>query len=305
MTRILVTGVSGLLGLNFALAVDGKDHYVIGVANTASMRWASFANIQAELTEPGRIEKLITTHKPDVILHCAAIAILETCEANPELAEKVNARLPSEIALACRKHGIRMIQISTDAVFDGTRGNYSESDAPNPINIYARTKLEGERQVLENNPDALVTRVNFYGWSAAGNRSLAENFVYKLEKGEKMLGFTDIQFSPMNVLDLADMLLEAEAKQLSGLYHLVGSEPMSKYQFGVRIAQKFGFDPSLIQPVSVMEGDLQTPRSPNLTLCTEKITKALGHELPPFDAGLQKFYDQYRRGYPQFIKTLV
>lgn len=305
MTRFLVTGVGGLLGLNFALAVDGKKHQVIGVANTTPLSWVNFKFQQAELTEPGIIEKLVEEHKPDVILHCAAIANMEACESNPQLAEKVNGDLPGIIAASARKHSIRMIHISTDAVFDGTRGNYTETDTPNPLSVYARTKLLGEQSVLRSDPDALVARVNFYGWSIAGNRSLAEFFVNNLEKGNPIRGFTDVTFCPMMALDLADMLVEAAKKNLKGIYHIVGAQPMSKYDFGLAIARVFGFDPALISPASVTDGGLVAARSHNLSLDTTKITNALGHELPDFERGLQKFHTQYRHGFPQFIRSLA
>lgn len=305
MTHFLVTGVSGLLGLNFALAVDGKKHTVTGVANTTPMLWATFKNIQAELTRPGVVEELIDTYKPEVFLHCAAMANVDACESDPVLAEKVNAELPGIIAAACNKHGIRLVHISTDAVFDGSAGNYSEGDEPNPLSVYASTKLAGEQAVLSVNSDALVTRVNFYGWSAAGNRSLAENFVNTLAAGKEMPGFTDVEFCPMNVLDLSELLLEAAGMDLHGLYHLVGAEAMSKYEFGKRIAEKFGFDPSLIKPVSVKDSGLKAARSPRLTLSTARIRTALGHDLPEFSNGLQKFFDQYRRGYHLYIKSLA
>lgn len=305
MTQFLVTGVSGLLGLNFALAVDGKKHQVTGVANTTPMLWSTFKNVQAELTEPAVVEELIETHKPDVFLHCAAMANVDACEANPQMAQQVNADLPGIIGEACYRHSIRLVHISTDAVFDGSTGNYTENDAPNPLSVYASTKLAGENAVLSANPEALVTRVNFYGWSAAGNRSLAENFVNTLAADKEMMGFTDVEFCPMNVLDLSALLVEAAGMDLHGRYHLVGPEAMSKYEFGRRIAEKFGFNASLIKPMSVKDSGLKAARSPRLTLSTEKIRNALAHELPDFSDGLQKFYDQYRRGYHLYIKSLA
>lgn len=304
MTRFLVTGVGGLLGLNFALAVDGKKHQVIGVANTTPLTWVNFKFLQAELTEPGIVEKLVDQTKPDVILHTAAIANMEACEANPDQAAEVNGKLPGVIAETAKRHSIQMIHISTDAVFDGAKGDYLETDTPNPLSVYARTKLQGEQSVLAANPDALIARVNFYGWSITGKRSLAEFFVNNLEQGKPMKGFTDVLFCPMMVLDLADMLVEAARKKLQGIYHLVGAQPMSKYDFGVAIANTFGFDPVLISSASVTDGGLVASRSPNLTLNTEKITAALGHDLPDFERGLAKFHAQYRHGFPQYIRSL-
>jgi dTDP-4-dehydrorhamnose reductase len=251
------------------------------------------------------VEKLVDETKPDVILHCAAIANLEACEANPQRAAEVNGKLPGVIAQSARKHGIKMIQISTDAVFDGTKGDYIETDPPNPMSVYARTKLKGEQAVLSANDQALIARVNFYGWSISGTHSLAEFFVNNLEQGKPMKGFTDLLFCPMMVLDLADMLVEAADKNLQGVYHLVGSQPMSKYDFGVAIARTFGFDPALISPASVSDGGLKAARSPNLTLNTGKVVAALGHDLPDFERGLAKFNAQYRHGFPQYIRSLA
>lgn len=305
MCRFMVTGASGLLGLNFALAVDGRQHQVTGVDYSNPLGWINFKTRQADLTEPGIIEKLVEEIKPEVILHCAAMANVDDCEKRPQDAQRVNADLPGEIAGVAKKHAIKMIHISTDAVFDGQKGNYMETEEPNPLSVYARTKREGELAVLSANPQVLVARVNFYGWSISGTRSLAEFFVNNLADGKDVKGFTDILFCPMMVLDLADTLLEAVKKDLTGLYHMVGPESMSKYQFGSAIARQFGFDESLVHPASVADGGLTAARSPNLTLSTGKLAQVLGHPLPAFASGLEKFHNQYRHGFPQMIRSLA
>ncbi len=305
MTRFLVTGASGLLGLNFCLAVDGKEHQVIGVDYRNPLKWINFKIRQGDLTKPGAVERIVKEERPNVILHCAAMANVDECEKNAAEAEIVNSVLPGQIAEVAKANRVKMIHISTDAVFDGEAGNYTEEDLPNPLSTYALTKLRGENAVLAANPNALVMRVNFYGWSISGKRSLAEFFVNNLVEKQQVKGFTDIQFNPMMVLDLADILVEAAQKGLKGLYHCVGSQTMSKYDFGVALAQQFGFDPELVIATSVNEGGLTAARSPNLTLCTDKLQAALGHPLTPFQAGLKKFHDQYRHGFPEMIKTLV
>jgi dTDP-4-dehydrorhamnose reductase len=302
--RILLTGASGLLGLNIALALDGKEHQVFGVSNTPPLRWVNFKSVQTELTGAGVLEKLFEDVKPEAVIHCAAIANVDDCESKPELAEAINARLPGSIAALAAKHSAKMIHISTDAVFDGQKGNYTELDAPNPLSVYAKTKLGGEEAVAQANADALIARVNFYGWSMSGKRSLAEWFVSNLAAGTSVKGFSDVVFCPMMVLDLVDTLMQALTKDLKGLYHVVGPQVMSKYDFGLAIAGKFGFDTSLVSPSSVNDAGLKATRSPNLTLNTGKIAAALGHPLPGFESGLQRFYDQYKHGFPQFLQTL-
>ena len=302
--RILLTGASGLLGLNIALALDGKEHQVFGVSNTPPLSWANFKTIQAELTGEGVLEKLFAEIKPEAVIHCAAIANVDDCETKPELAETINARLPGQVAVLAAQYNAKMVHISTDAVFDGQKGNYLETDAPNPLSVYAKTKLGGENAVALANPNALIARVNFYGWSMSGKRSLAEWFVSNLAEGNAIKGFKDVLFCPFMVLDLVDTLMQAIDKDLKGLYHVVGSEAMSKYDFGQAIARKFGFDTNLLTPASVYDAGLKAARSPNLTLNTGKIVSALGRPLPGFESGLQKYFDQYQHGFPQYLKTL-
>jgi dTDP-4-dehydrorhamnose reductase len=208
------------------------------------------------------------------------------------------------MAKACKKRGISFVHISTDAVFDGEKdGFYTEEDAPNPLGVYSRTKLAGEQAVLEENKKAIVARVNFYGWSLSGKRSLAEFFHHNLTNQKSMSGFTDVKFCPMLVNHTARTLIKMLQKDLSGLYHLVGPQAMSKYQFGVEIARRFSLKESEISPKSILSSSLTARRSHNLWLSTHKLSTALGETLPEFFTGLDEFYTQFEQGYPQKIRS--
>ena len=298
MTRYLVTGASGLLGLNMSLWLS-RTHTVIGAIRQPELAGTPFEVVVTDLAEKGAAGRLVEQARPDVILHCAAMAIVDECESQPELAQRVNGDLPGELAALAARHSIPMVHISTDAVFDGEKGHYKEEDAPHPLSVYARTKLAGEQSVASANPQATIARVNFYGFSLYGKRSLGEFFVNNLAAGQPVNGFTDVQFCPLFVLDLAGLLVEMVEKRLHGLYHAVSSEALSKYEFAVRIARKFGLDEHLIAPISVLQGGLKAARSPNLTLDTGKLRQALGHATPDQDAGLEKFHQVYRNGYVQ------
>ncbi|NPV57711.1 MAG: SDR family oxidoreductase [Anaerolineae bacterium] len=303
MSRILVTGASGLLGLNFCMQFAHR-HTVTGVVNNHPLPSASFPIIQADLTAPGEVERVLAAAQPEIILHCAALANLEACENRPELAQQVNALLPGELAHAAARTKARLVHLSTDAVFDGVRGNYSETDDPNPLGVYARTKREGELNVMAANRDAIVARVNFYGWSLSRSRSLAEFFFYNLRDGNPVRGFTDVFFCPLVVDDLADILLEMVELRLSGLYHVVSSQALSKYDFGCAIARRFGLNASLIAPSSWTEGGLKAARSPNLMLSTAKLVRELGRSLPDQEEGLRRFHQSYLSGLPDAIASL-
>ncbi len=300
--RLLITGVSGLLGFNLAWEAQ-RSHPVVGV-HRGRLREAPFPLIEADLLTPGLLPHILDQTRPEAVIHCAALADLEACEADPHLARRTNVDLPAQLADACARRKIRLVHVSTDAVFDGEKdGCYTEWDAPRPLSVYARTKYEAEQAVLRLNPNAVVARVNFYGWSLSGRRSLAEFFVYNLMHGRSVHGFTDVIFCPMWVNHLGQILLKMLERGLRGLYHVVGPQAMSKYQFGVEVARAFGLDESLISPQSVRGSGLTARRSSNLWLSTHRLSTDLGLSLPPFSTGLAEFYAQYRQGYPQKIRS--
>jgi dTDP-4-dehydrorhamnose reductase len=130
--RILVTGASGLLGLNLALEA-AQEHTVFGVVHSHPLSADAFTVIEGDLLIPGIAEHILDQIQPDWVIHCAALADLEACEADPARAYKTNSEFPGKLAALVARGGARLLHVSTDAVFDGRRGNYTEDDLPNPI----------------------------------------------------------------------------------------------------------------------------------------------------------------------------
>ncbi|MBC8332145.1 MAG: SDR family oxidoreductase [Anaerolineae bacterium] len=302
--KILVTGVSGLLGINIALEA-AQHHDVVGIVNRHPLITQAFSVQQADLRTPGTVERLVDSVQPDWVIHCAALANLEACEKDPQLAGELNIELPRKLARYVARGGARLLHVSTDAVFDGVRGNYAEEDEPNPLSVYAQTKLAGERAVHEVNPAAIIARVNLFGWSLLGQRSLAEFFFYNLKAGYPVKGFTDVYFCPLLANDMAQIFLKMLAKRLSGLYHVFSNDSMSKYAFGVEIARIFALNPERIAPIPVSAAGLQAARSPNLTMRVDKLIRDLDETPPTISTGLEQFSRLYQQGYPQMLKKMV
>ena len=302
MARILITGANGLLGLNLALEAMSV-HRVTGV-HRGKLGSAPFNLLHADLLQANAVDSVLGLARPDWLINCAALADVDACEEHPQQARLLNTDLPRDLARGCALRNIAFVHISTDAVFDGESDNfYTEEDAPNPLGVYAKTKLEGEQAVLDVNSKAIVARVNFYGWSLSGRHSLAEFFFNNLTNHKGMSGFTDVIFCPMLVNQLGRILLTMLEKELSGLYHVVGPRAMSKYQFGVEIARRFGLQEGKISPKSILSSGLTAQRSHNLSLSIHKLSTDLGQTLPQFSTGLDEFYTQYQQGYPQKIKS--
>ncbi len=237
--RILVTGASGLLGINLALEAS-RDHQVFGLVNDHRLHTAAFQVVDGDLLIPGTAERLLDEIQPDWVIHCAALANLDACEADPARARQLNTEVPRLLAELVGRGGARLLHVSTDAVFDGLRGDYTEEDIPSPVGVYSQTKLAAEQAVSQANPQAIIARVNLFGYSLTSKRSLGEFFLYNLQAGKQVMGFTDVIFCPLLANDLAQIFIEMLTLELTGLYHVVSSDYLSKYEFGVRLARCFG-----------------------------------------------------------------
>lgn len=304
MTRLLVTGASGMLGANLALLAQEMGFEVLGWTNSRPLVGAPFATRAVDFCDPEELALAFEAAQPDALVNCAAQANVDAAEKHPEHAFRINAEAAGELAKLAKVANVPMIQISTDAVFDGTKGNYKETDTPNPLNTYAKSKLAGEQAVSEANPEAAIARVVFYGWSLTGTRSLAEFFYNNLTAGKPINGFTDMFFSPLYVGHLAEALLEMLQKHLSGIYHVYSPESLSKYDFGLRLAREFGLNASLIRPISALDSDLPTRRSLNLSMNTDKLQVALGKPLPTQAEGLRTLHADLDSGLRQKLLSL-
>ena len=202
---------------------------------------------------------------------------------------RINAQVPGELAAGARSVGARFVYISTDAVFDGVSGGYQESDPVAPSNWYARGKAAGEAAVLREMPEALVLRVNIYGWNLQPKSSLAEWVLARLQSAETVPGFVDTTFAPVLANDLADWILRLVALGCSGIYHVASSDWCSKYQFARSIAQVFQLDPSLVLESRLDASSLSAPRPRNTWLRADKLADALGHGMPTVCEGLRRF----------------
>lgn len=304
MAKLVVTGASGLLGSNLILEA-AKMHDSTAICNTHPIQIEGVEVVSTDLSLSENAMQVITEISPQWVIHCAAETDIDRCEIDPERAFRLNRDMPRWVAQATQASGSRMVHISTDAVFDGEGSGYREEDSPQPINVYARSKLEGEHAVREENPNAIIVRTNFFGWNALDKKSLAEWFLSHLENGRECRGFTDVFVNFLLVNELVPILIRMLESQCAGIYHVVGKDCVSKYDFGVRLAQVFRLDVNLIHPIEVDQIGLKAPRARNLCLDTSKISNALGMQMPSLDDGLQRFYELRQRGYPKRLKSLI
>ena len=254
--RILVTGASGLLGSRLVELALQKGHDVISsYKDHVPVHGKPLALDLARSTD---VTKAFSEVHPDVIINTAAMTDVDRCELEPEAAFSTNSKAVSNIANAAKEMESFVVQVSTDYVFDGGRGGYSEHDETRPVNKYGESKLEGEKVIMNELDEEMwsIARSSvIYGWGRSG-RPNAATFVYeKLSRGESIRIASDLFSSPTLNTSLSTMLLEIGERQLPGIIHVAGATRLSRFDFAMGLAKTFGLDATLIK--AVLARDLQ------------------------------------------------
>lgn len=186
------------------------------------------------------VELVFKKINPDYVINCAANGQIDFLESHEELAMDVNANGALNVAEMCKLNHTRMVFISTDSVFDGNKGNYSEKDDTAPLNVYAKSKLKGEKNVEKTLKNYVIARTNFYGLN--NNDSYFFNWILTNLKNQKTIkGFEDVIFSPLDVSTLSKMIIELLDKKFTGMIHLSSGISISKYDFIYKVSTHLGF----------------------------------------------------------------
>ncbi|MCX7777365.1 MAG: dTDP-4-dehydrorhamnose reductase [Armatimonadetes bacterium] len=254
--KVLVTGASGQLGSDLVDELLMRSHDVVALSRS-----------QLDITNCGAVAAAIREHRPSVFINCAAMVNVDACELDVEAAIKVNALAVWHIAVLCSKAKVKLVQISTDYVFDGEKNSpYTEADVPNPINVYGLTKFFGEMFVRNYCDEHLIVRTaGLYG--IRGSRSKGGNFVEFVIgaalKNEPLRLVTDMVTSPTFTRDLASKLCELVEAEAHGIVHVVNSGQCSWHEFGSRALSLMGLD---VQVIPIVSDELDRPaRRPKYT----------------------------------------
>jgi dTDP-4-dehydrorhamnose reductase len=280
--RILITGGSGLLGVNLAFAL--KDSASVFIA--CHMRFIEIPNVRSEiinLSSFDAISLFIKRENIDLVINAAGYTNVEKCEQFSDQAEIVNTKNTSILARACHFLGAKLVHISTDHLFDGSQSFCSEDTEPQPLNTYARTKREGEIEVQVHCPNSLIVRTNFFGWGPSYRRSFSDFIIDSLKANKPIFLFTDVFFTPISIGNLINIIEELLLKESRGIFNVVGDDRISKYDFGLKIAEVFGLDSQLIHKSQISSRSDLVSRPNDLSLTNLKVKKTLVRSIGSVD----------------------
>jgi dTDP-4-dehydrorhamnose reductase len=272
--KLILTGGSGLLAMNWAAYMRDKYDIIL----IMHKRIVNLQGVISYKVDIGSVEELTAFFlkiKPNVVIHTAGLTSVETCEKNPSLAYKINVELAANVAIASHGLGIRMIHISTDHLFSGNQKLVIEEESLSPCNIYGITKGEAEKKVIALAPNSLIIRTNFYGWGTSYRKSFSDTIIETLRDQRTIKLFDNVFYTPIitdKLVKLTHDLLEVNAK---GIYNIVSDKRVSKYEFGMSVAEVFDLDKSLIIK-SYLNEELNLVKRPlDMSLSNHKVSSLL------------------------------
>ncbi len=272
--KILFTGGSGLLALNSALYLRNDFEVYLGLHNRI-INLQDVHTCKIDLENEQELEKELIRINPDILINAAGMTNVEECEANPEEAKKINGIIPGMLARLSKKLNIYFVHISTDHLFDGTKSFQTEEDTISPINEYGKSKAKGEQEVIKYNKDALIVRTNFFGWGTSYRQSFSDFIINSLRQEKKITLYSDVYFTPIFIQTLIELIQVLIKNNRTGIINIVGNERISKYDFGILIAEIFGLNKNLIEKGLIVNNKNLVQRPKDMSLSNHKIKNLL------------------------------
>ena len=288
--KIFIVGGSGVIGSYFvkSFAKENSDITYTYYKNKVSYT----KGINLDVQDRDDTLKTLKKFQPDLIIIANALTGVDFCEANPSLAESINVKGTKNIVDGCKSVNSKLVFISTSAVFNGTKSEYSENDKPNPTGIYGLTKFQGEKIIQESNLPFLILRTDQpYCWKEKWQHTNSVlRVIENLEKNQQFKEVVDWYNTPTYVPDFVNATKELIQKDLEGIFHLVGSDFISRYDWSQKVADIFHLKKNLIKPIDSSELKLPVERN-NIKLNNNKLLQNTGYKMAGVEEGLRKMLE--------------
>ena len=294
--RVLLTGAAGVLGGRLAPLLR-EQRYAVVAAWRASAAPPGGESVPLDLLDPAAVEGALDSARPDAVLHAAALVEPDICERQPERAFALNTDASARLASSCARRGVKLVLISTDLVFSDADNARDEAAQPHPVSVYGRSKRAAEQAVLAADRRHAVARVALVVGRGYGPRGTAtESLVWALRAGRPLSLYADQIRTPSDPESVASGCARILERDLAGIFHLAGSQRISRYELGRRVAALHGLDPGPISTTTHEERPPQAPRPKDACLDTTRTCAALRWTARPLDAAIRE-----SRGSPDII----
>lgn len=286
--KLLITGSNGFVA--GSVIARAKNHWEVhGIARSALP--VDHDNVHyhlLDLLDAEKLAELFIKIKPDAVIHAAAIANIDFCEKNKSMAETINVDVTETIARLCKEADIKMIHCSTDTVFDGTKGFYTEDDLPNPVNYYAETKVKSEEIVLTSSSKNVVARLALVMGllSREKGNSFLFDLIEKLKNNEQVKFAENEIRTPVDVITLGAALVELADNNFSGVIHLAGNTRIDRFNMAKQIAIDMKFSPEFIISTNSNAIPDRAPRPNDASMNNNKAKKILKTPMCSLQEGL-------------------
>lgn len=289
--NILVTGGSGLFGVNWAFSCRHFQNVTLGL-HQRKIKIEGVNTKKVNLDSEEDIVNTLRTEKINVVIHAAANTSIEYCEHFPVEAEYINVQLTRNVAAAAQAYGAKFVFISTDQLFSGDKSMVTEEEHGDPVNVYGKTKLRAENHILNICDAPLIVRTNFFGMGTRYRKSFSDSIIESLKGGQKISLFDDIYFTPILLDSLNQAILGLIEGSLSGIFNVVGNERVSKFDFGVKLAEIFNLNIKLIDKSKFLDRRDLVIRPLDMSLSNEKFCRYTGVDVGSLEGQLRKLVVQ-------------
>ena len=279
MKTIVFAGGSSLLAQSWIREEQPEYNFILGVHKREPDQNKG-RNVVLAYENPEELAKQFQQLKADIVVNCIGLTNVEACEEDEKLAAYTNVEIAQNIAQASKLSKVKLVHISTDHLFDGELPYASEQDKKVPVNVYGRTKSQGEDIVLDTHPDSLVIRTNFFGWGPSYKPSFSDQILNCLERNTPIQLFDDVYYTPVSVASLREHILALVEKSATGIYNVTSSDRITKFEFGCQLADAFGYSKNLIEPISIESIPGLTKRPKDMSLSNHKLSVFLSKPIP-------------------------
>lgn len=279
--KILLTGANGLLGQAVVTVFTRESDFHLVQTSVEDSPFVDFGHkyIQLDITNKEQVKKVISDEKPDVVVNCAAFTDVDKCETERELCWRLNVDAVKNLIIGCRPDDVKLIHYSTDYIFDGKKGPYSEIDIPNPVSFYGRSKLASENAITASGINYCIIRTMvLFGVGKNVKPNFALWLIDKLNKGMPV-NIVDDQIGCSTIVDdLAYGTLKIIEQEKNGVYNISGRDVESRYDFTLKLCDVFGFDKKLVRKIKTKDLNQPAPRPLNSGLIIYKAETELGYK---------------------------